>query len=414
MTATATVHRNASLAALLATPLALSACGGGGGGGVNSAATAPPPVATAPAPTPAPASVVSVNITTIPSPATRPGVYDTIAQVDRYLSGSPPGEARSRLAAPADVRITAYQPTSAPHDVSYTVQFAQQDLPAGLSSLTTVVPGRSYDASPNGSFGSYRDASRGQYPIKFGQDFAASAANSDGSQRTILSDRYANAAPDTTNATVYGKRFFHNATIDVGLSYVAFGSWAWGIDEPQSAGGNRIEAGVVRLVYGDRTPAGTVPTTGRASYTATAAGIGGGFASNSTDVIVHEALRFALVADFGQRSISTRITQDFRREIFVGDQSSGADVYLTPGLDLSGTGSLANIGSFSIPLTGTMTGYDPRNSQLPVFAPTTFAVSGALDGAFFGPAAEQVGGVFAVGLTPGTSLYSDAFVGTRD
>ena len=413
MLATATFHRNASLAALLAAPLALAACGGGGGGGVNSAASAPPPVAVAPTPTPAPASAVSVTIGTIPSPATRPGAYDTIARVDRYPSGSPPGEARSRLAAPADVRITAYQPTSAPHDVSYTVQFAQQDLPAGLSSLTTVVPGRSYDASPNGSFGSYRDASRGQYPIKFGQDFAASVANSDGSQRTILSDRYANAAPDTTNATVDGKPFFHNATVDVGLSYVAFGSWAWGIDEPQSAGGNRIEAGVVRLVYGDRTPAGTVPTTGRASYTATAAGIGGGFASNSTDVIVHEALRFALVADFGQRSISTRITQDFKTEAFP-DGDRGVQVLTTPGFDLSGTGSFASAGSFSIPLAGTMTGYDPRNSQLPIFSPTTFAVSGALDGAFFGPAAEQVGGVFAVGLTPGASLYSDAFVGTRN
>ena len=414
MTATATVHRNASLAALLATPLALSACGGGGGGGVNSAATAAPPVATAPTPTPAPASAVSVKITTIPSPATRPGVYDTIARVDRYLSGSPPGESRSRLAASGEVKITAYQPISAPYDVSYTVQFAQPDLPAGLASLATVVPGQSYDASPNGSFGIYgRDASRGQYPIKFGQDFAATVTNSDGSQRTILSDRYANAAPDGTNATLDGKRFYHNATVDVGLSYVAFGSWAWGIDDPQSAGGNRIEAGVVRLVYGDRTPAGALPTTGRASYTATAAGIGGGFASNSSTEIVHEALRFALVADFGQRSISTRITQDFKSEAFP-DGDRGVQVLTTPGFDLSGTGSLASAESFSIPLTGTMTGYDPRNSQLPVFSPTTFVVFGALDGAFFGPAAEQIGGVFAVGLSPGTSLYSDAFVGTRD
>jgi hypothetical protein len=36
-----------------------------------------------------------------------------------------------------------------------------------------------------------------------------------------------------------------------------------------------------------------------------------------------------------------------------------------------------------------------------------------LNGAFFGPNAEQVGGVFSIGEVSGVPLVSDAFVGDR-
>jgi hypothetical protein len=120
--------------------------------------------------------------------------------------------------------------------------------------------------------------------------------------------------------------------------------------------------------------------------------------------IQHGAARLALTADFAQRTISTQISQDFHSEQ-LGDSVGGFAVYTTPGLDLHGTGVIASSGSLNIPLTGTMT-VVPQNGA--------FSVTGALDGAFFGPNAEQIGGVYSVSGAPGTGAYSDAFIGTKN
>jgi len=48
----------------------------------------------------------------------------------------------------------------------------------------------------------------------------------------------------------------------------------------------------------------------------------------------------------------------------------------------------------------------------PVMPPSQ-SVTGDMNGAFFGPRAEQVGGVFAVHRTGESSLLQDAFVGKQ-
>lgn len=394
----ATLHRSAATVLLLASATALlSACGGGGG----SIASAPPPLAAAP--TPAPAPSLAVVTTNLAAPATRPGTYDTIALIEHYPAGNP---ASSRLAAPSDVRITTYQPGPTSNDVSYTIQFGSPDLPGGLSSLTTVVEGESFNASANGSFGGGRGPG-GQYPLRFGQELTATLTNSDGSRNVLLSQRYSTALPDQTSITVNGKILDYELKYDIGLSFVSLGAWNWESFEPRERGGNLIEGGIVRFVHGDRTPAAAIPTSGTASYTATTlASSDGDYVTGFGYFVDHPALRFALTADFGQSSISTRINQAF-------NNASCGDCFteVTPGLDLSGTGSMARSGNFNIPLTGTMTSYVQGDLSAPV---ATFAVSGALDGAFFGPHAEQIGGVFAVGQAPGAALFGDAFVGTRN
>ncbi len=67
-------------------------------------------------------------------------------------------------------------------------------------------------------------------------------------------------------------------------------------------------------------------------------------------------------------------------------------------VDVSGSAPFSNDGSFDIPLNGT------ADAQ---------AATGTMDGAFFGPHAEQVGGTFAVTPADGSVLIQDAFVGQQ-
>ena len=85
--------------------------------------------------------------------------------------------------------------------------------------------------------------------------------------------------------------------------------------------------------------------------------------------------------------------------------------YPAPGIHVSGSATFTN-GSFSIPLSGTMnygSGYQINTPQTPL----SQAVIGNMNGAFFGPHAEQVGGTFAVGPAGGAPVLQDAFVGQR-
>jgi hypothetical protein len=148
--------------------------------------------------------------------------------------------------------------------------------------------------------------------------------------------------------------------------------------------GNNTEAGSIHFVHGDRTPAAEIPASGTATYSAVSRG----------DV------RIALTADFGPRTVAAQLNRDFSE---YGDSIGGFSVI--PGVDLHGTGPIASLGSFSLPLDGSMVLHSTA---------TPVQVTGLLDGAFFGPNARQVGGVFAVGETPGVALLSDAFVGVRN
>lgn len=373
--------RRGTVVSSLAMIMTLTACGGGGGGGEGVASTPPPP----PAPAgPASASLVStsVDIAPIASPATRPGKVDAIALIDRYPSSGSP---TSRLAGPSEVKITTYQTGPSPNDISYSIEFASSELPGNKSTLTGVMKATSADVSSNGSFTGYRDGTLGKYPIRFGDRLTVTNKYSDGTQKTVTTlDNPSESSEEVIESIGPDKVLWYQLAYNVGLSHVSLGEWMW--KEVTVAPDGRwiavTDEGDVYFVHGDRTPAGAIPTSGTATYSAAS---------------LH-SINIAFTADFGQRSMSAQLNRDYS---MFGDSVGG---YTTvPGVDLHGTGSISSPGGFSIPLAGSVANGGPSQ-------PAT----GSLDGAFYGPQAEQLGGVIAVGQTPGSPQISDAFVGTRN
>jgi len=153
------------------------------------------------------------------------------------------------------------------------------------------------------------------------------------------------------------------------------------------------------FVNGERTPASGMPVSGKAIYDAHTLSL------LSTNLAA--GIPFTLTADFGQRTISTQIDQDYQY-----NPNGDSMDYPAPGIHVSGSAPFSNSGTFDIPLTGTAnysSGYAINTPQMP----PSQAVTGDMDGAFFGPHAEQVGGTFAVGPTGGGVLLQDAFVGQQ-
>lgn len=344
----------------------LAACGDAGGG-VNSVATVPPPVAPS---SPTPASPASANITTFSSPATRQGAYDTIALIDR--GRSIPGSSSNRLATPGEIRITTYQPTANVNELSYTLEFATTELSGGKTSLTAVFPPRVIDTQI------------GQVTERFGDQFTYTYATGSGGGSRLVDD-------STVASTNLGSGKTLNSQLDysTGLSYVSLGQWNWWITD--NASGNTEEYNSVYFVHGDRTLASDVPVSGTATYI----GQSLGFSTDAADrgSAYGAAIDVSLTANFAQRSIAAQLN----RASWTGGDAIGGYTSVAA-VDLHGTGAINAPGTFTIPLVGTV---------------DTTPVTGSLDGAFFGPGAQQVGGIFAVGATPGQSIVRDAFIAAR-
>lgn len=186
---------------------------------------------------------------------------------------------------------------------------------------------------------------------------------------------------------------------DLGYSYVSMGEWNWYFVHPD---GGTADGGYGELVFatGDRTLGSQLPVSGTATYDAHSFAL-----KSSSDLTA--GIPFFLTADFGQRTISTRIDQDYRYEPN-GDLLD----YPAPGIHVAGSAPFTNGGAFDIPLTGTVNwnGSYALNTQQ---APSAQPVTGNMSGAFFGPHAEQVGGVFSLTGTGGVQVLQDAFIGQQ-
>lgn len=182
---------------------------------------------------------------------------------------------------------------------------------------------------------------------------------------------------------------------DLGYSYVSMGEWNWYFVHPD---GGTADGGYGDLVFvsGDRTPSAGIPATGTATYDAHS------FALKSSATL-QRGIPFSLTADFGQRMISTAINQDYRYD-------PNGDMMDDPAfaIHVAGSAPFSNAGSFNIPLTGSAN-YG-GNLQTP---PPASPVTGNMNGAFFGPHAEQVGGVFQLSGTSGVQVLHDAFIGKQ-
>jgi hypothetical protein len=242
-------------------------------------------------------------------------------------------------------------------------------LPQGIASAGLPVPIDSWIFNPGGP--NYRyDTPYEDYPQYFGQNLKEYEIHTDGSK--VLREDYDFDHAVVQNADIElenGRRVSESLVFDVGLSYVAMGEWSWG-PVTINADGTATPTGdsnTIYFAYGSRTPGSGIPASGKATYDAHTLGGTG-----------NDSIPLSLTADFGQRSISTEIT-------------------LPSYFDVGGSAPFSNDGSFDIPLSGS------AGSQ---------AASGSMDGAFFGPHAEQVGGVFSV-ESQGNTLMQDAFVGQQ-
>jgi hypothetical protein len=171
------------------------------------------------------------------------------------------------------------------------------------------------------------------------------------------------------------------------------GEWSWSVVDLN--GNPAGDSGELLFVNGERTPSSGIPASGTATY-------------NARTLNGWVNAPFELTADFGHRTISTIIDQDYQYNP-AGDIM---DNPLSAGIHVAGSAPFDNDGSFDIPLTGTANfsgGYDINTPQPPPSEPVT----GTMDGAFFGPHAEQVGGVLSLDRSNGTLLLQDAFVGQQ-
>lgn len=383
------LHNRVHFPSTAALPLCLilSACGGGGEGS-RVASTPPPPSTPAPTPTPTPtATSIEVQRNWLPSPATRVGAYGMIGRLTLTPGDGAPTSYRA--VAPGEFTVSTTQPNAA---FQYTLNAGAGLLPAGLMSLTISEPVISWDFNPGGP--NYRyDNPYGDEPQYFGQNLKEYDVYSDGTKVLREDYDYSRGISTRTQPLTAERNLTTTLFYDVGYSYVAMGEWSWRVvDLNGTAAG---DYGNLLFVHGDRTPETGIPTSGTATYDARTLAL-----LSSTG---RPGIPFTLTADFGQRLMSTRIDQDYR---YNAADPAGDPIL---GIHVSGTAPFNNNGSFDIPLSGSAN-YANINTQL---TPPAEPVTGTMNGAFFGPHAEQVGGVFALGRPDGTLLVQDAFVGER-
>lgn len=164
--------------------------------------------------------------------------------------------------------------------------------------------------------------------------------------------------------------------IALGWNYQTFGVW----DTVFDADSGRIGA----FSAGAPTPVSAVPTSGTATYT----GMAGGFHADAAGATSLTSAMLRVDADFGARTLAfstsnTAITADL------------VTYSPAPSLDLAGTlGYAAGTNTFSGAIE------------------TASGMSGRADGRFYGPNAEEIGGVFET-RGSGAEVYGGAFGGRR-
>jgi len=365
--------------ALLPLCVALSACGGGGGSQVASIPAPPPTPTPTPSPGPAPAVTLDIQTSWLDSMGTHEGTYGLMGRVTQTPSGGP---SSSRLLISGEASITVAKQNGM---FGYTLN-APGILPSGTSSsIAFNSPEISWSANSDPVYPQiFEDDRNGTLHQYLGQRLTAYRKSPDGSEEEYM-------YYDFRRGTSLNGQF--SFTYDIGYSYVAMGEWASSSVQPGASPPFDL-----LFVNGDRTPAAGIPVSGTATYDAHTLNLRG-FAYGDP------GLPFTLTADFGRRSISALIDQNYSQIDSIQDP---VDIPI-PGIHVSGSAPFNNDGTFAIPLTGTAN-YSATNM---LTMPPTESVTGTMDGAFFGPNAENVGGTFGLNRADGTLMLQDAFVGQQ-
>ena len=391
-----TLDRRTRFGAALALPLCLllSACGGGGDG-TNVASIPPPPPPPSPTPTPTPTptpgGTLDVQTSLLPSPATKVGNYAVIGNLLQTPGNGGPSSIQN--VGEGDISFSTAG-ISKDQGIQYDLNAAAGILPGGLTLLLArgAVGTWTFNDTPETSF--FEHDLGGDYLQFLGERLSVFTKAADGSETPFLSYDFTRGASFTNVPLDGDHRLQTTLDYDIGFSYVAMGEWSWRVvDLNGTAAG---DSGDLLFVDGVRTSQlGGMPISGTATYSAHSLAL---LSSNGT-----AGIPFTLTADFGKATISTQIDQDY--------QYNAADPAGDPilGIHVNGSTLFSNSGTFDIPLTGTANYADTNLKVTPAAEPVT----GDMNGAFFGPQAQQVGGVFAITRPEGTVLMRDAFVGQR-
>lgn len=167
-----------------------------------------------------------------------------------------------------------------------------------------------------------------------------------------------------------------------GWNYQTFGYWL------ADTGATTGVVGVISI--GNPTPVNSIPTSGTATYTGLAAGI----YVDDVGVVYDYAATTSATANFGVARNVTLSTDNSKIAPLLG----GGSIVDTPGLNFSGT---------NLPIT-------PAANEFkgPVATGAPLNLTGTATGRFYGPAAEEIGGVFSLTGT-GVQGLIGAFGGRR-
>ncbi len=321
------------------------------------------------------------------SPATRTGKYDLIGRLTLTPGNGDPTSYRATGA--GEFSLTVAKTANA---FSYALNAPAGLLPGGSTSLGPAnSPLTTWTFNVGGP--NFRGGPGGDYPQYLGQNLKEYELFRDGTKNLRVNDDFTRGSTSTLTSLSANTNLRANLDYDIGYSYVAMGEWSWRVvDLNGTAAG---DFGDLLFVNGDRTPAAGIPASGTATYDAHTLNLlsGGG----------NRGIPFALTADFGRRTMSTRIDQDYLYD------PSNSTTEAALGIHVGGSAPFGNSGTFDIPLAGTAN-YATSNLQV---TPPSESVTGILNGAFFGPNAEQVGGTFSVERPGGVLLMQDAFIGRQ-
>jgi hypothetical protein len=173
----------------------------------------------------------------------------------------------------------------------------------------------------------------------------------------------------------------------VAFNYQSFGYWL--------VSGSFGSATVTAMSFGSPTPASGVPTTSGATYNGRSSGV---YVDQTGNLFTYSGGMTSIV-NFGTRSISFATT-------------------VTSVNAVSG-GTLPAFGSLAVNGTLTYTTVSSPQFSGPVSAPGAFGgggLSGTANGSFYGPTAQEIGGVFSLNnttLTPTREAIVGGFGGKR-
>lgn len=210
-----------------------------------------------------------------------------------------------------------------------------------------------------------------------GTTFTNGTGGFDASMPTTSSGREAGIEGKTAMPTTVASGTY-TGNVATSYTYMTFGDWY----EQQNTGGN-IQGVHGSYVYGDATNPANIPASGTATYVGN---IRGGYAAADGSEPISTHANMTATADFAGRSLSFATSNsmvftnnDYSYNSATNKSTVTGDAVAASHLDMNGTLTYA---AGSNQFAGTVTDRGGR--------------SGTATGRFYGPAAEEIGGVFSL------------------